>query len=213
MSAIFGNYSQTLALRKLACAVTGVYVLIAAPASFAQRAGAPGTVIDYDYSQPAIVYDDSQAETVQSCSKPISPFIPDEDISKRVKRQITRDMREFLDETGKYIACVRAAFVVGKANDVPDSQLLGLVDENNATVEAIDELAAVYEERIGPIKNLLPRAQPRFGAPVPPPYGDLPGPAPTFRDNGLPNYNQWTLGWPVPGGGTVPIMPDSNNGY
>ena len=54
-------------------------------------------------------------------------------------------------------------------------------------------------------------------APIPnmpaPTYGGLPGPAPTFRDNGLPNYGPFTLGWPVPGGETVAIQPDQNNGF
>ena len=87
-------------------------------------------------------------------------------------------MREYLDETANYLACVRAAFLVGEANDAPESQLLGLVDANNTAVKQVDELAAIYEERIGPIKKVLPRAriansraQPGFSTPAQPAPG------------------------------------------
>jgi hypothetical protein len=172
MSKTSGNFSRNAAIRKSTFAVLGLCVLFAAPASFAQRAGALGPITLYDYRQ---------AETAPSCTKAIAPSIPEQDISKRFERQVKRDMRAFLDETVNYLACVRAAFRVGEANDAPDSQLLRLIDENNATVKQVDELAAIYEERIGPIRNVLLRAR-VANSPVRPGFSTPSQPAPGFTD-------------------------------
>jgi hypothetical protein len=172
MSGIFGNCSHKAAIRKAICAISVMGVLIAAPASFAQKAGTHGQITPYD---------NRQADTAPSCNRPISPSIPEQDISNRLERQIKREMREFLDETADYLACVRTAFRVGEANGAPESELLGLIDDNNATVKHVDELGAIYEERIGPITNVLPpkrvansSARPRFSTPA--------QPAPGFTD-------------------------------
>lgn len=166
------SFAHDVAIRKLTCAVFGLCVLIAAPASFAQRAGASGPITLYDYRQ---------AETPPSCNKPISPSIPEQDISKRFKRQLKRDMREYFAETASYLACVRASFLVGEANDALESELLGLIDDNNATVKQVDELAATYEERIGPIRQVLPRARVAYSGPRPG-FSTPAQPAPGYDD-------------------------------
>ena len=139
MSDASGKSSRSAAIRRVTCASLALCVLGAAPASFAQPAGAA------------------------NCDKPISPSIPEQGISKRLERQLKREMREFLGETGVYLACVRDAYRVGAADNAPESRLLGLIGENNATVKQVDELAAIYEERIGPIEDVVPRSRSRSG--------------------------------------------------
>jgi hypothetical protein len=163
--------------------------VLAAPASFAQQAGATGPVTD-----SRLVPSEPEAD----CSRPISPAIPEQDISRRLERQLDREMREFFDAAGTYLACVRAAYWLGEADNAPESELLGRVEEHNAAVKEVDELAALYEERIGPISKVLPRrrvasANARHG------IGAMPGPTWAGTDTGrFPSYVEPPPGMIIP---------------
>jgi hypothetical protein len=130
-------------------------VFFTAPASFAQRAAVPAQALDDNLGQ---------AETATSCKKPVSPSIPEPAISKRLERQLNGDMRRYFEELGRFALCIRTEYRAAKAGNAPETELLRLVAANNAAVKEVEELAAIYEERIGPITELV-SAPPRPGDP------------------------------------------------
>ena len=156
MSDLFGKNSQVTAVRAVSCAILGLCVLIAAPASFAQRAGAPGQVTDYSLIE---------VETAAGCSMPVSPSIPDQEFSRRQERQLNRGMRRFIKEFGQYVGCMQTEYGVARAENAPEPELMGLVAASNAAVREVEALVAVYEERIGPITEVVPpqRRRPSSG--------------------------------------------------
>jgi len=147
MSAIFGENSQSMAVRGVFCAFVGLCVLIAARASFAQGVGAPGQVTDDSLIQ---------AETAAGCGMPISPSIPDQEFSRRQERKVKRGMRRYINEFGRYVVCMRTEYGVAKAENAPEPELAGLVAASNEAVREVEALVAVYEERIGPISEVAP---------------------------------------------------------
>jgi hypothetical protein len=92
-----------------------------------------------------------------NCDAPLAPSIPDQDLSKRQERQLNRDVLRFFERSQQYVVCVQNLYKAAKADNASESRLLELVAANDSAVKKVDGVAAIYEERIGPITELVQR--------------------------------------------------------